>query len=61
MDDGHFLIIVPIGTCFLPDLKPIITIVNCSSNMVAEGIGGQALGTVARQRQLVILQMPICS
>ena len=44
-DDGHFLIIVSLDFRFLPDLiryrltcefKPIITILNCSSN---KGIG----------------------
>ena len=47
-DDSHFLIIVPIDFRVLPNLiccrptfkfKPMIIIFNCSSNMVAEGIG----------------------
>ena len=55
-DDGHFLIIDPTDFRFSSDLfrcrltfkfKPIITILNCSSNMVAEGIREQALGAVA--------------
>ena len=67
----HFLIIVPDDFRFLPDLiscrptfkfKPIIItpaiilfLASCSSNMVAEGIGGQASGAVARRRQATLL------
>ena len=61
-DNCHFLIIVPID--FLQDLighrptfefKPIIIILSPSRNMVAEGIGGQASGVVARRRQATLL------
>ena len=63
-DDGHFLIIVPIGFRFLLDLircpptfefKPIIIILNRSHNVVAVGIGGQASGAVARRRRATLL------
>ena len=58
-----FLIIVPIDFWFLPNLihycptfefKPII-ILSCSSNMVAEGIGGQTSDIVARRRWATLL------
>ena len=59
-DNSHFLIIVPIDFWLLPDLirchvtlkfKPIIIILSCSSNMVAEGIRGLVSGAVAHRRQ----------
>ena len=63
--DCHFLTIVPVDFEFLPDLigcrptfefKLTIIIFGCtSSNMVAEGIGGQASGDVARRRQATLL------
>ena len=62
-DDRHFLVIIPVYFRFFPDLiccrptfefKPII-ILNCSSNMVAEGIRGQASGPVARRRRATLL------
>ena len=36
------------------EFNPIIIILSCSSNMVAEGIGGQASGTIARRKR------PLC-
>ena len=63
-DDCHFLIIVTIDFQFLLDLirccptlefKPIIIILSCSSNMVAEGIRGQVSGAVAHRRQATLL------
>ena len=68
MDNRHFLIIVPVDFRVLPDLircrlmfeiEPIIIILSCSSNMVAEGIGGQASGTVARRRRATLLVLYI--
>ena len=60
----HFLIIVQVKFCF-SDLidchsavkfKSIIIIFSCtSSNMVAEGIGGQASSAVARRRRATLL------
>ena len=55
-NDRHFLIIVLIDFLILPDLirrrptvkfKLITIILSSSSNMIAEGIGGQASGAVA--------------
>ena len=63
-DGGHFLIIIPIDFQLLLDLircrptfefKPIFIILNGSSNVVAEGIGGQASGAVARRRRATLL------
>ena len=64
VDDRHFLIIVLIDFRFIRDLircrltfefKPIVIILSCSSNMVAEGIGSQASGVVARRRRATLL------
>ena len=55
-DDSHFLSIVPLIRCHPTfEFKPIIIILSCSSNMVAEGIGGQASGAIARRRQVTLL------
>ena len=63
-NDRHFLIIVLIDFRFIRDLircrlkfdfKPIVNILSCSSNMVAEGIGRQASGAVARRRRATLL------
>ena len=62
-DDRHFLVNVPVDFRFLPvircrptfEFKLIIIILSCSSNVVAEGIGGQALGAVARRRRASLL------
>ena len=64
VDNRHFLIIVSVDFQFLRDLicwhptfefKLIMIILSCSSNMVAEGIGGQASGAVACQRRATLL------
>ena len=39
------------------EFKPIITILSCSSNIVAEGIGGQASDAIARRRWATLLVM----
>ena len=52
-DAGHFLIIVLIDFQFIRDLIRcrFIIILSCSSNMVAEGIGGKVSGAVACWRR----------
>ena len=64
VDDGHFLIIFPVDFQFLMDLircclvfgcKRIVIILSYSSNMAADGIGGEASGAIARRRQATLL------
>ena len=55
-DKRHFLIISPLIRCRPTfKIKLMIIILSCSSNKVAEGIGGQASGAVARRRQATLL------